>query len=368
MGTMRPWGSGHWLPWVAATATTVVALAAGGLVAVRSGWWPSRSTALTPVSESVSAPTGAPTNGSVGPAADPVATPGGRTTRGLVLAPQRAPTVTVAAVGDMACDPDESAYRGGAGTSTRCRQRAVSDLVVSRDPDHLFALGDLQYSSGSLADFRTSYGRSYGRLRSVTRPVVGNHEYLTSGAAGYWDYFGTRAGPRGKGWYSFTAGAWHVVALNSNCTKVSCATGSEQLTWLRADLAAHRARCTIVMWHHPRWSSGSEHGDDPAVAPFVQAAYDAGVDVVLTGHDHDYERFAPMRPSGALDRGRGLRSFVVGTGGRNLRSVGRRSTTEAVSASSFGALFLTLRPTSYSWSFVPAAGGRFTDSGSAACH
>jgi hypothetical protein len=274
----------------------------------------------------------------------------------------------VAAVGDIACAPTDPDFNRGRGTATRCRQRAVSDLVVSRTPDALFVLGDLQYQYGTKAAFSASYRPSFGRLLSITRPVVGNHEYGTPGAAAYWDYFGSRAGPRGKGWYSLDLGGWHVVALNSNCDKVSCAPASEQLRWLRADLAAHPARCTLAMWHHPRWSSGSEHGDDPAVAPFMAALHAAGADVVLTGHDHDYERFAPRAPSGAVDHAGGVREFVVGTGGRNLRSVGRAPQTEAVSASSFGALFLTLRPTGYSWRFVPAAGGSFTDTGTTACH
>jgi hypothetical protein len=274
--------------------------------------------------------------------------------------------VTIAAAGDIACDPSSGDFRGGAGSSRNCRQKATSDLALALDPTVVLPLGDLQYESGTAAAFRASYQPSWGRLRAISRPAVGNHEY-NSGAGAYWDYFGSAAGPAGKGWYSYDLGAWHLVALNSNCGKVGCGAGSEQVRWLRADLAAHRSACTLAYWHHPRWSDG-EHGDDGEVAPFVQALYEAGADVVLNGHDHDYERFVPRAASGAVDRARGIREFVVGTGGKNHYQTHANPLAESMDDSTYGVLSMTLRPGGYSWRFVPEQGRTFTDAGSAACH
>lgn len=283
--------------------------------------------------------------------------------------PAAAPgSVTVAAVGDLVCDPGRQADDDGDGSGPRqCQQRAVSDLVLERHPAALLALGDTQYSRGTFDAYLRSYDPTYGRLLDITHPVPGNHEYETPGAAGYFAYFGRRAGTPGSGYYSYDLGAWHVVALNSNCGAVSCEAGGEQERWLRADLAAHPATCTLAYWHHPRWSHG-EHGDDRDVAPLVRAAYDAGVELILTGHDHDYERYVPRSPSGDAEPGRGVREFVVGTGGRNLRTAHGGEGTEAVDSDTFGALFLTLSPAGYSWRFTPVGASRFSDHGSDRCH
>jgi acid phosphatase type 7 len=230
----------------------------------------------------------------------------------------------------------------------------------------VLVLGDLQYEDGTAAGFRQVYDPTWGRVRSITHPAIGNHEY-ESGGGGYFDHFGAAAGPQGEGWYSFDLGAWHLVALNSNCDRVGCGTGSVQERWLAADLAAHPNRCTLAFWHHPRWSGG-EHGDDPLVAPLLQDLYAAGADVVLNGHDHDYERFAPLDPAGAPDPARGLREFVVGSGGRSHYRVTPSARTQAYTDATFGVLELTLRRTGYDWSFRPEAGGRWTDTGSAGCH
>lgn len=339
----------------------VLALVAGaGLVTYQQGLPPFGRAAATP------APTAGGAPGTA--ASDPVTrSPGTSGTSRLSITPRSRP-VLVAAVGDIACSPGSPAFNRGRGRGNECRHQAVADLVVARRPAAFFALGDNQYDNGTLAAYRASYDKAFGRLLPITRPVVGNHEYRTPGAAGYWDYFGSRAGPRGKGWYSFDIGTWHVVALNANCDVVSCAPGSEQERWLRADLAAHKTRCTLAMWHQPRWSSGSEHGDSKKAIALVRALYDHRVDVLLSGHDHDYERFAPQDPDGRLDRARGVRQFVVGGGGKNLRTMTGEKNTEAKNASTFGALFLSLGKGSYSWTYTAAYGGSYSDAGTTACH
>lgn len=277
-------------------------------------------------------------------------------------------TVTVAAVGDLACDPNDSNWRSGAGTASKCHERKVAALVGQVNPSAFLVLGDVQYENGSASAFAKSYHPAFGRYLSISRPVVGNHEYRVSGAAGYFGYFGARAGDPGKGYYSFDLGAWHLIALNSECSKVSCSKGSAQETWLRQDLAAHPDKCVLAYWHVPRWSNGAEHGDSTSVSAFVQDLYDADADVILTGHDHDYERFAPRAPSGAIDRTNGIREFVVGTGGKNLKPVSPSSATEAHNDHTYGLLSMTLAPGSYSWRFVPEAGKSYSDSGTATCH
>jgi hypothetical protein len=273
------------------------------------------------------------------------------------------------AVGDMACGADTP-------SGTPCAHAKTSDVAVAQSPDVVLPLGDEQYEAGQLSNFTSFYEPTWGRLKAVTRPVLGNHEYQTTGASGYFDYFngtGNAAGPAGdrsKGYYSFNVGSWHVVALNSNCTQVSCTAGAAQETWLRADLAANTAPCTLAYFHHPRWSSDTYDLGTPSVAPFVQALYAGGADLMLTGHAHDYERFAPQNPDGIMDSARGLTEIVVGTGGRsevsfsatpNINSLVRKTGT-------FGALRLDLRTGSYSFNFKPIAGQTWTDSGAGECH
>jgi len=230
-------------------------------------------------------------------------------------------------------------------------------------------LGDHAYNQGGAAQFANCYGPTWGRFKGRTRPAVGNHEYRTAGATGYFNYFGERAGPRGKGWYSYNLGSWHVVVLNSNCAKVGCGKGSEQERWLRADLAAHPQQCTLAYWHHPRFSSDDRHGNWAAVGPFWDALYEYGADVVLAGHAHTYERFAPQTPWAAADPAHGLRQFVVGTGGNGLYGFrGVKANSQARNATTFGVLKLDLRARGYDWRFLPEAGKTFTDAGSGACH
>jgi Calcineurin-like phosphoesterase/RTX calcium-binding nonapeptide repeat (4 copies) len=231
-------------------------------------------------------------------------------------------------------------------------------------------LGDTAYSKGTPDEFARCYEPTWGRHKGRTRPAVGNHEYGTTGAAGYFDYFGAAAGERGKGWYSYDLGAWHLVALNSNCSEVGgCHSGSEQERWLRADLAENDSRCTVAYMHHPRFSSGNVHGGSPVVEPLWRALHDDGAEIVLAGHEHDYERFAPQTATGELDRLRGVRQFVVGTGGRPLRSFGApHPNTEARDNTAWGVLHLRLRDGSYDWRFVAQPGSSFTDAGSTDCH
>jgi len=239
--------------------------------------------------------------------------------------------------------------------------------------DHIegtvFTLGDNVYGKGTAAEFANCYGPSWGRHRARTRPVAGNHDYRTAHAAAYFAYFGAAAGDPSKGYYSYDLGAWHVVVLNSNCKEVGgCATGSAQEKWLREDLLAHPARCTVAMWHHPRFSS-ADHGDSLDMADIWRTLYELDVDVALSGHDHDYERFAPLDGEGRLDPKRGILSFVVGTGGKSHYDFKRiHPTSEVRNNDTYGVLRLTLHPTSYDWEFVPVDGGLFRDSGTASCH
>ncbi len=264
----------------------------------------------------------------------------------------------VAAAGDIACAADAAV---GAGS---CRHKAVSDKILADTAvGTVLMLGDAQYPDGTLADFQASYHPTWGRLKPRTRPVPGNHEYQTPGARGYYDYFGSRAGDPSKGYYSFDLGTWHVIALNSE--KDTAATGA-QVSWLKADLEAHPNRCTLAFYHRPRWSGGS-HGDSTAVAPFVRALYDADADLILNGHEHDYERLHPLNPAGVRDDLRGVTQIVSGLGGKDTRRITPRSTTAASDASSFGYTRLVLRR-GYAEVSYRAAVGTYTDSTTVTCH
>jgi chitodextrinase len=280
----------------------------------------------------------------------------------------------VMAAGDIACDPADGAFNGGNGTAGSCRQRATSDLLLAANPAAVLALGDNQYNCAGYQAFRQSFDLSWGRLKSITYPALGNHEYDGSGgtgcasnASGYFQYFGSRAGPVGQGWYSFDVGAWHLIALNSECSHVGgCGAGSTQERWLKADLAARPAACTLAFWHRPRYGPAS--GDDTAE---VDALWDdlvaAHADVVLSGHVHAYARLKPLGASGQVTTD-GIRSFVVGTGGKSLQGVTTGRAIVDKAGSDYGVLQLTLRTDGYDWQFVHAAGENLTDAGSGACH
>lgn len=267
----------------------------------------------------------------------------------------------IAAAGDIVCAPGASA------SSEKCQQQATSDLLVRSDAWAVLTTGDNQYEDGALGAFQSAYAASWGRVKAITRPSPGNHDYHVAGARGYFAYFGPLAGKRGMGYYSFDVGAWHIIALNANCEEVGgCEEGSPQERWLRDDLAADTASCTLAYWHQPRFSSG-HHGNSTRSEAFWQALYEAGADVVLNGHDHAYERFAPQDPEQRSDRN-GIREFVVGTGGKSLYSFGTpEPNSEVRNADTFGILELTLHEDGYDWRFVPAAGGTFEDSGSGTC-
>jgi hypothetical protein len=229
----------------------------------------------------------------------------------------------------------------------------------------VFTTGDNVYPDGTFIEFTNCYDPTWGRHKARTRPSAGNHDYHTSGAAGYYGYFGPAAGDPEKGYYSYDLGAWHIIVLNS---EISVAADSPQVQWLRADLAAHPVACTAAYWHTPRFSSGTHHGSSTSMRPFWQALYDFGADVVLVGHEHNYERFASQDPNGVADPGRGIREFVVGTGGKSHYTIGTPiANSEVRNADTYGVLKLTLHPTSYDWEFIPEAGKTFTDSGAASC-
>lgn len=243
---------------------------------------------------------------------------------------------------------------------------ATASLVDSM-PGTVLTLGDNAYDYGTARQFSECYSPSWGRFRNRTRPVPGNHDYLTAGAAGYFGYFEARAGDADKGYYSFNHAGWHIIALNSNCGDVGgCGEGSAQLNWLKRDLAASAAPCTLAYLHHPRYNSGS-HGNQDFVQPLWETLYDGGADVVLAGHDHNYQRFVPLDADGNSSPG-GMRSFVVGTGGRSLYPFSTNPPTVAVrSNSGYGVLKLNLHPDSYDWRFIPVAAEGFTDAGTGYC-
>jgi hypothetical protein len=258
----------------------------------------------------------------------------------------------------------------GAGDIGSCRSEgdeATADLIAGIDGT-VATFGDNAYPRGTAADFARCYDPSWGLFKTRTLPSPGNHE--AAGSSGYFDYFGAAAGEPGKGYYSYDLGSWHVISLNSNCSSVvgGCASGSPQEQWLKADLAAHSNACTLAYWHHPRFSSGI-HGDHSFVDPFWNDLYQAGAEVVLNGHDHDYERFAPLNPSGEQEPTQGIRQFIVGTGGAELRAFHIiKPTSEAQVAGMNGVLKMTLHPEGYDWQFVTAPDGTEADSGSSPCH
>jgi hypothetical protein len=259
----------------------------------------------------------------------------------------------------------------GAGDIASCSSSGdeATAALLGANPGTVFTTGDNAYDSGTAGEFADCYGPSWGAYKARTRPAPGNHDYNTSGASGYFDFFGAAAGDPAQGYYSYDLGAWHIVSLNSNCGVVACSAGSAQEQWLRADLAAHPTACVAAYWHHPRYSSGTHHGSSDATQALWQALYDAGADLILAGHEHNYERFAPMTATGSVDGARGIRSFVVGTGGRSHYGFGPPVTgSEVRNDTAWGVLAVTLHAGSYDWQFLPVAGQTFTDSGTQACH
>jgi hypothetical protein len=257
---------------------------------------------------------------------------------------------------------------GDIGDCTTDNDEATAALLDDI-PGTVMALGDNAYPNGTADQYKDCYDPTWGRHKQRTRPIPGNHDYHTKGASAYLDYFGDAAvNADGDPWYSYDLGEWHIIALDSECEETNdCTPKSRQGRWLRADLAASQSMCTLAMWHVPRFSSGF-HGNDNDLDDFWKILYDAGADVVVNGHDHDYERFAPQDPDAHEDRVKGIREFVVGTGGTTLRPFEKRAAnSELRVALIYGVLKFTLHPTSYEWQFIPTSGD-FSDSGGAHCH
>src|SRR5215211_4902693 len=272
----------------------------------------------------------------------------------------------------------------GAGDISSCN--TTGDTATAKLLDSIagtvVALGDNAYEEGSLAQYNDCYGPTWGRHITRTRPAVGNHEYRTGpyppGASGYFDYFGARAGEPSEGYYSYDRGAWHIVVLNSEClywpdgskdgpSGCSSQRAAEMIEWLKANLAANPTTCTLAYFHQPRFSSGSG-GNALETQPIWDALYAANADVVLSGHDHIYARFARQTPNATFNTARGIREFVVGTGGKDNGGIGTiKANSQVRNTTTFGVLKLTLNATSYSWKFVPVAGKTFTDSGTTNC-
>jgi len=251
-----------------------------------------------------------------------------------------------------------------AGDIDGCNAGADTAKLVSKTTGPVATIGDNAYPSGSASDFAQCYDPTWGAFRDRTHPVAGNHDYDVSKATPYYQYFGAAAGAPGSGWYSYDVGSWHVVALNSNCDDVDC---GKQANWLDSDLTAHPAACILAYWHHPRFTSGTSGGND-AVGAFWKVLYAHQATLVLNGHDHDYERFAPQDPSGHADPAHGIREFVVGTGGASLGSfAGVAPNSQVRNNGNYGVIELTLGDGGYDWRFVPTPGSHFTDSGSDTC-
>jgi acid phosphatase type 7 len=283
-------------------------------------------------------------------------------------APQRPPGPppgeVIVAAGDIASCSDTA-------------DEATTRLVGSIDGATVLTLGDEAYPDGTAQDFEECYEPTWGQFKERTRPSPGNHEYETEGASAYFDYFGKMAGDPDEGYYSYDLGAWHIVALNSNCGEgecgvgeIRCGFGSPEGRWLQEDLAANdEQKCTLAYFHHPLFTSGSYRPGIERVERLWEILYAAGVDVVLNGHDHNYQRFAPQDPNGKADPQRGIREFVVGTGGRSLNEISDPiANTEVYNDQTYGVLKLTLHPKKYEWEFVPVEGETFSDSGGARCH
>jgi hypothetical protein len=283
----------------------------------------------------------------------------------------------IAAAGDIACAPPATR------TSTKCHQANTAALLTAGGYDAVLPLGDNQYECGELSAFMTVYDPTWGQVKSISHPVAGDNDYTSSicstpGASGYFTYFLGAASPQEpgctntcKGYYSYDLGSWHLVALNSECSQTGvggCGSTSPQGKWLKADLAAHPSQCTLAYWHRPYWSD--KGGTVSKTSYLVKTLYAAGAEVLLVGHQHIYERFAPMNPSTSAVDANGLRQFIVGTGGKSSSTLATTppANAEARNKGTYGVLKLMLHAGSYDWQFVPEAGKTFTDSGTQMCH
>lgn len=348
----------------------VIALASNGAANGAGGKPPAASHGPKKTAAPSKAPTAAPT---VLPTLPPTLPPTAPPTAPPTLPPTAPPTLPPTAPPTTPPTAAPPAVLVGAGDIASCTSTGDEATADRLDTigGTVFTLGDNVYTNGTSDEFTNCYGPSWGRtaIKSRTQPVPGNHDYNTAGATGYYDYFGSAAGDPAKGYYAYNAGTWRVYVLNSNCSFVSCAAGAAQEQWLRLDLAANPKACVVAMWHHPRFSSGTSHGSSTATQALYQALYDFNAELVLTGHEHNYERFAPMAATGTPDNARGLVEFVVGTGGVGHYGFGTSIANSLVrNATTFGVLRLALSAGSWSYSFIPVAGQTFTDSGTGTCH
>lgn len=285
--------------------------------------------------------------------------------------------IIVVAAGDIACGPDSK--------DADCKEWETSELIRKINPTAVLLLGDIQYEASQIEYFKGNdpfcqtkpphcFGPTWGRFKNKTFPAAGNHEYSMMGASGYFDYFNGvgnfsgSAADRDKGYYSFNIGSWHLIALNSNCFAVGgCDMHSKQVRWLRNDLDKLSNKCTLAFWHNPRFSNGKDHPSDPAYNDFWKVLYEASTEIVLNGHSHYYERFMPIDPYEYVDKDKGIRQFIVGTGGKNLTNTSLPND-EHRNNETFGVLKLVLYEDRYDWEFVPIEGQTFTDSGTGYCH
>lgn len=269
---------------------------------------------------------------------------------------------TVVIAGDIAC------AEGDPKTSFSCRHDDTATLIDSLKPDAVLTTGDNQYPVGALAAYQNSYDKTWGAFKNITYPVPGNHEYGTPDAAGYFDYFGERAGERGKGYYSFSVGDWRFIALNS---EVDASENSTQVAWLKQELQTNKSTCTLAYWHKPRFSTGG-HPSDPTYDALWRVLYANNVDVIANGHSHGYERFAPQNPDGQLDTQKGITQFVSGLGGSNSQKLSNSTLTDTLATRqnhAFGVLKLSLYPKTLHYEFIPTPGQQtFSDSGTVTCH
>ena len=309
-----------------------------------------------------------PALGSIAPSSAAVATQHVPATPGATTEPQATPGSEPT---PKPTPPPPTVVLVGAGDIADCNSNLDTQTAALVDgiAGTVFTLGDNAYEDGTRAEFDNCYHPTWGRFKDRTRPAPGNHEYHSPGAAGYFSYFGDRAGPAGRGYYAYTRGAWRIYSLNSECGEIGgCGAGSAQLRWLRNDIAAHPNQCSLAYWHHPRYSSG-EHGSQAFMDPIWDALYGAGAELVLAGHDHSYERFAPVDNSGNREPGRGIVSFVVGTGGREFYQFDDiLPTSRAHAANVAGVLRLTLTPDGWTSRFIALPGDTYTDEAQGSCH
>jgi hypothetical protein len=302
------------------------------------------------------------------PTSAPSATSQPTATTTQTLQPTATPTQTATATFTPTPTP---AILVGAGDIAICGQEGDDQTaaLLEQIPGVIFTTGDNVNEDDTLAQFERCFGPSWGRFKERIRPAAGNHEYKVDHAADYFTYFGDAAGQIRQGWYSYDLGDWHIIVLNSVCLWVDgCGPSSPQVAWLKADLEAHPSQCTLAYWHEPRWSSGLG-GNAHWLDAFWQTLYTGGVDVVVNGDEHDYERFAPQDPQGNLDPDFGIRQFVVGTGGAGQRPYQKiLENSEVFNSGTFGVLKFSLYGDRYDWEFIPVEGGTFTDAGSDICH